>query len=79
MEKKDVQIMVSLKYLSTFGRTLQMLLINSQINIFLTWSAECILVTGTVVNQEPKFAITDTKLDVPVVTFSAQVNTDLWQ
>ena len=37
----------------------------------LSWSEECIIVTGTVDNQIPTFAITDTKLFVPVVILSA--------
>ena len=35
-ETKDVQIMVPLKYLSNFWRTLEMALINYEINLFLT-------------------------------------------
>ena len=54
-------------------------LINCEINTFLTWPEDCIIVTGTVVNQEPKFAITDTKLYVPVATISAQDNAKLLQ
>ena len=34
--EKDVEIMVSLKYLSNFWRTLEMPLINSEVNIILT-------------------------------------------
>ena len=44
-----------------------------------TWSKECIILTGTGANQEPKFAITDTKLDVPIVILSAQDNAKLLQ
>ena len=33
---KDVQIMVPLKYLNNFWRTLEMLLLNCEINIYLT-------------------------------------------
>ena len=69
---KDVQIMVPFKYLSNFWRTLEIRLINCEINIFLTWSEECIIVTGTADHQEPNFAITDSKLYVAVVTLSAQ-------
>ena len=36
---KDVQIIVALKYLSNFWRTLEMPLINCEINFILTWSA----------------------------------------
>ena len=35
---KNVEIMVPLKYLSNFLRTLVMLLINREINLILTWS-----------------------------------------
>ena len=42
---KDVQIMVPLKYSSNFWRTLEMPLINCEINFFLTWSGICIIVT----------------------------------
>ena len=43
----------------------------------LTWFEKCILVTGTVGNQEPSFAIADTKFYVPVLTLSAQDNAKL--
>ena len=56
-----------------------MLLINSKTNTFFTWSAEFIMVTKTVVNQEPKSAITDTKLYVSNVTLSVQDNAKLLQ
>ena len=56
-----------------------MLLINSKTNTFFTWSAEFIMVTKTVVNQEPKSAITDTKLYVSNVTLSVQDNVKLLQ
>ena len=35
---KDVEIMVPLKYLSNFWRTLEMPLINCEVNLILTWS-----------------------------------------
>ena len=37
------------------------------------------MVIGTAYNQEPKFAIPDTKLYIPVVTLSAQYNAKLLQ
>ena len=40
---KDVEIMVPLKYLSIFWRTLEMPLINCEINLILTWSANCVI------------------------------------
>ena len=69
---KDVEIMVPLKYLSNFCRTLEMPLINCEISIQLKWSKNCILVAGTAANQNPEFKITDTKVYVPVVILSTQ-------
>ena len=59
---KNVEIMVSLKYLSNFWRTLEMLLINCEINLILTRSANCVRVSIAVVNQGATFAITNTTL-----------------
>ena len=50
-----------------------MTLINYEINIFLTWSEECIIVTRDYGNTKSKFAIADRKLCFPVVTLSAIV------
>ena len=62
---KDVKITVLLKYLSTFWRTLEMSLINCEINLILTWSENCVIsATG-----KTKFAITNSK-HVPIVTLS---------
>ena len=43
---KDVEIMVPLKYLISFQRTLQMPIINCEINIFFTWSEKSYIVHG---------------------------------
>ena len=40
---KDVEIVVPLKYLSNFWRTLDIPLINSEINLILTWTEKCVL------------------------------------
>ena len=69
--------MVPLKYLSTFGKTPEMLLTNFEISIQFEWSKNCILVAGTAANQNPEFKITDIKLHVPVVTLSTQDNIKL--
>ena len=76
---KNVEIMVPLKYLSNFWRTLEMPLINCEVNLILTWSSTCILIASGVPNQNATFAITDTKLYVPVVTLSTQENTKFLQ
>ena len=44
---KAVQIMVPLKYLSNFSKTLEMSLINCEINLIFTWSEKCVLSNGT--------------------------------
>ena len=74
---KTVEIMVPLKYLSNFWRALEMPLINCFVNLMLTWSANCVIVSTDVANQIATFAITDTKLYVPVVTLSTQDNAKL--
>ena len=76
---KDVEIMVPLKYLSNFRRTLEMPLINCEVNVILTWSSSCVLIATSIPNQNATFAITDTKLYVPVVTLSTEENTKLLQ
>ena len=73
---KDVEIMVPLKHLSNFWRTLEMSLINCEVNHILTWSSTCVITNSTGAGT---FAITDTKLYVPVVTLSTQENTKLHQ
>ena len=73
---KDVEIIVRLKYLSNFWRTLEMLLINCEVNLILTWSKDCIITNSA---GQRKFAITETKLYVPVVPLSTQDNTKLLQ
>ena len=64
---KDVEIIVPLKHLSNFWRTLEMLLINCEVNLILTWSPTCVISSAT---GETKFKITETKLYIPVVTLS---------
>ena len=76
---KDVEIMVPLEYLSNFWRTLEMPLINCEINLILTWSSTCVLIATNTPNQNATFAITDTKIYVPVVTLSTQENTKFLQ
>ena len=71
---KNVEIMVPLKYLSNFWRTLEMPLINCEVNLILTWSSTCVLIATNAPNQNATFAITDTKFYVPVVTLSRVIN-----
>ena len=73
---KDVKTAVPLKYLSNFWRTLEMSLINCEINLILTWSEDCDIYFAT---GETKFKITDTKIYVPVVTLAIRDNEKLLQ
>ena len=74
--EKDVEIMVPLKYLSNFWRTLELPLINCEVNLILTWSSTCVITNSTGAGT---FEITDTKFYVPVVTFSTKENAKLLQ
>ena len=76
---KDVEIMVPLKYLSNFWRTLEMPSINCEVNLILTWSSACVLISTNIPNQAAIFEITDTELYVPVVTLSTQENSKFFQ
>ena len=77
--KENVEIMVPLKYLSNFWRTLEMPLINCEINLNLTWSSTCVIVSTNNANQGETFTITDTRLYVSVVTLSTQEKAKLLQ
>ena len=83
----QVEIVVPLKHLSSFCRTLDMPLINCEINLILTWSENCALSSKTTRDADldanlvvaaidnptnATFKITDTKLYIPVVTLSTK-------
>ena len=74
--EKDVEIVVPVKYSSNFWRTLEMSLINCEVNLILTWSSICVITNSTGAGT---FEITDTKLYVPVVTLSTKENAKLLQ
>ena len=69
----NVKIVVPLKYLSNFFRSLEMPLTNCKIKLNLTWKKECVLSTDA---GDAVFIINDTKLYVPVVTLSKEDNKD---
>ena len=52
-------------------------LISCEINLYLKWYKNCIIVATNVENQETTFSIIDTKVYVPVVTLSTQDNEKL--
>ena len=55
----NMKVVVPLKYLSNFFKSLEMSLINCKINLNLTWKKECVLSTD---NGNTVFIINDTKL-----------------
>ena len=63
--RNGVKIAVPLKYLSNFWRSLEMPLINCKVALSLKWYANCILFSA---GTAATFAITDTKLYVPIFT-----------
>ena len=54
-------------------------LINCEINLILTWSSTCVIVSTNILNLNATFAITDTKLYVPVAILSTQENAKFFQ
>ena len=54
-------------------------LINCEVNLILKWASTCVLIATNISNQAAIFEITDTKLNVPVVTLSMQENTKFLQ
>ena len=54
-----------------------MSLINCEVNLILTWSANCVIVNTNVANQSVIFVINETKLYVPVLTLWTQDNAKL--
>ena len=62
--------MVPLKYLTNFWRTLEILLINCEINLIITSSANCFIIDAPIDNQIPVFTITNTKLYNNLINFN---------
>ena len=73
-EKKNVKIVVPLKYLSNFWRSLEMPLIKCKVEFSLKWYEECILSSS---GTAATFKITGAKLYVPVVTLKTEDNSKL--
>ena len=87
LTKNDVKIVVPLKHLSNFWRSLNIPLITCEVELVLSWFKNCVLIDKLTreanCNVDPDvyeidnpenaiFQITDTKLFVPVVTLSKE-------
>ena len=92
LTKNDVKIVVSLKYLSNFWRSLNIPLFNCEVELILTWFKNCMLINKSTRDadygadpvvyeidnpEDSTFQITDTKLYVPVVTLSRENDSKL--
>ena len=83
VDKNETEVVIPLKYLSNFWKSLNILLINCEVELILTWSKKFILADMTVRDAEGdnpaiiaptglEFKITDTKLYIPVVSLSKE-------
>ena len=55
--EKEVAIVLPLKHLSNFSRTLDMLLINCEINLILAWSENCAATSKATTDLDPDAAL----------------------
>ena len=90
---KEVRIAVLLKHLGNFWKSLNILLVNCEVSLVLSWSANCVISSmekrlvrsaqgynPAVYGDSPEsaaFKITDCKLYAPVVTLSAEIDNKL--
>ena len=71
--KYEAKIVVPLKYLSNFFRSLEMPLTNCKISLELTWSQNCVLSANAGNNNDAvTFTMTDAKLYVLIVSLSSK-------
>ena len=74
---KEAKIVVPLKYLSNFWRSLEMPLINCKVYLELNWIEDCILFNA---GNTAKFTITDNKLHVSILQLLCLLKTvQIWQ
>ena len=74
----NVKLVVPLKYVSSFFRSLEMPLVNCKIDLELIWRKDCIISSAdAAAGQVVSFMVTNTKLYIPVVTLSTKNNNNL--
>ena len=64
LTKNDVKIVLPLKYLSNFWRSLNMPLINCEVELIFTWFKNCLLISKSTRDADYDEHI-DRKIDVP--------------
>ena len=82
--KSGAKIVVPLKYLTTFWRSLKITLINCKVDLSLKWIENCVLTSAAIGADanatgadSATFKIIDAKLYVPINTLSAEDNVEL--
>ena len=70
----NAQIVVPLKYVSSFSRTLKLLLVNTKLHLELSWTKDSVMSNAV---DNATFKITKTELYVPVVTLNTNDNLKL--
>ena len=84
--KNETEVVIPLKHLSNFWRSLNIPLINCEVELILTWFKNCVLIDKLTrdahynepidrkidISENAAFKIIDTKLYVPVVTLSKE-------
>ena len=74
----NVKLVVPLKYISNFFRSLELPLVNCKIDLELKWHKNCMISSAdAAVDQVVSFMITNTKLYVPIVNLSTKDNNNL--
>ena len=75
--KKRIKIVVPLKYLNNFWRSLEIPLTSCKVKLSLNWIENCVLTMAVVGADSATFKITNAKLYVPVVNLSVEDNVKL--
>ena len=74
----NVKLVVPLKYVSSFFRSLELPLVNCKIDLELTWDKDSLISSvNAAAGQVVSFMITNIKLYVPVVTLSTKDDNNL--
>ena len=73
---KNAQILVPLKYISSFFRSAEVRFINSKLHLGLSWKKRC-LMSNAAENDNTGFQATKTELYVPIVTLTTNDNIKL--
>ena len=75
----NVEMILTLNYLSNIWKYLELPLFNSEISLILNWSVNFVVSSNAAVKQTTPFAITNTELYVPVLPLSTQNKVELLQ